>query len=56
MRSGSASERANLGRAAAIGAAQHGADVAINYAHSDGPAQSCVEAIEALGQGIWPYD
>ena len=39
-----------IGRAAAIGAAQHGADVAINYAHSDGPAQSCVEAIEALGQ------
>lgn len=39
-----------IGRAAAIGAAQHGADVVINYANSDGPAQTCVEAIEAIGQ------
>ncbi|MDE0948268.1 MAG: SDR family NAD(P)-dependent oxidoreductase, partial [Sphingobium sp.] len=39
-----------IGRAAAIGAAQHGADVAINYANSDGPAASCVAEIEALGQ------
>ena len=34
-----------IGRAAAIGAAQHGADVVINYAHSDGPAASCVAEI-----------
>ena len=39
-----------IGRAAAIGAARHGADVVINYAHSDGPAASCVAEIEALGQ------
>jgi L-rhamnose 1-dehydrogenase len=39
-----------IGRAAAIGAARHGAHVAINYASSDDKAQSCVEEIEALGQ------
>jgi len=39
-----------IGRAAAIGAAQHGADVAINYVSSDDKAQSCIAEIEALGQ------
>ncbi|QDX24621.1 SDR family oxidoreductase [Sphingomonas suaedae] len=39
-----------IGRAAAIGAARHGADVAINYASSDDKAASCVAEIEALGQ------
>jgi L-rhamnose 1-dehydrogenase len=39
-----------IGRAAAIGAAQHGANVAINYASSDDKAASCVAEIEALGQ------
>ncbi|HEY8604465.1 SDR family NAD(P)-dependent oxidoreductase [Tsuneonella suprasediminis] len=39
-----------IGRAAAIGAARHGADVAINYASSDDKARSCVAEIEALGQ------
>lgn len=39
-----------IGRAAAIGAARHGADVAINYASSDDKAHSCVAEIEALGQ------
>ena len=39
-----------IGRAIAIGAAEHGADVAINYARdSDGAAQ-CVAGIEALGR------
>ncbi|WP_439539111.1 SDR family NAD(P)-dependent oxidoreductase [Sphingomonas sp.] len=39
-----------IGRAAAIGAARHGANVAINYASSDDKAASCVAEIEALGQ------
>lgn len=39
-----------IGRAAAIGAAQHGANVAINYVASDDKAQSCVAEIEAMGQ------
>jgi L-rhamnose 1-dehydrogenase len=39
-----------IGRAAAIGAAQHGANVAINYASSDDKAASCVAEIEALGE------
>eukprot|EP01137_Pigoraptor_chileana_P021611 Opistho-2@6750 len=39
-----------IGRAAAIGAAKHGANVAINYASSDDKAASCVAEIEALGQ------
>lgn len=39
-----------IGRAAAIGAAQHGANVAINYASSDDKAASCIAEIEALGQ------
>lgn len=38
-----------IGRAAAIGAARHGARVAINYASSDAAAESCVAAIEAAG-------
>ncbi|WP_213982745.1 SDR family NAD(P)-dependent oxidoreductase, partial [Sphingomonas sp. dw_22] len=39
-----------IGRAAAIGAAQHGADVAINYHRDDEGAQSCVAEIEKLGR------
>jgi L-rhamnose 1-dehydrogenase len=39
-----------IGRAAAIGAAQHGADVAINYVSSDDKAASCIAEIEALGR------
>ncbi|RXZ29944.1 SDR family NAD(P)-dependent oxidoreductase [Sphingomonas desiccabilis] len=38
-----------IGRAAAIGAAQHGADVVINYHSRDEDAQSCIAAIEAAG-------
>jgi len=41
---------AGIGRAAAIGAARHGADVAINYHSDDAGAQSCVAEIEALGR------
>lgn len=41
---------AGIGRAAAIGAAQHGADVAINYSRDDAGAQSAIAEIEALGQ------
>lgn len=41
---------AGIGRAAAIGAATHGADVAINYHADDGGAQAVVTAIEALGR------
>src|SRR4051812_43544465 len=41
---------AGIGRAAAIGAARHGADVAINYHSDDAGAQSCVVEIEALGR------
>src|SRR3546814_4435994 len=39
-----------IGRAAAIGAAQHGSTVAINYASSDDKAASFIAEIEALGQ------
>lgn len=38
-----------IGRAIAIGAAQHGAVVAINYARDTAGAESCVAAIEAAG-------
>ena len=41
---------AGIGRAAAIGAARHGADVAINYLHDDTGAASCIAEIEALGR------
>jgi L-rhamnose 1-dehydrogenase len=40
---------AGIGRATAIAAARHGADVAINYIGEDGAAESCVAAIEAEG-------
>jgi L-rhamnose 1-dehydrogenase len=40
---------AGIGRATAIAAAAHGADVAINYLGDDAPAESCVAAIEAQG-------
>lgn len=39
-----------IGRAAAIGAAQAGADVAINYHSRDEDADACIAAIEATGQ------
>ena len=39
-----------IGRAAAIGAAQHGANVAINYHRDDAGAQGCVAEIERLGR------
>jgi len=38
-----------IGRAVAIGAARHGANVAINYLRDEEGARSCVEEIEALG-------
>jgi L-rhamnose 1-dehydrogenase len=38
-----------IGRAIAIGVAQHGAKVAINYARDVGGAESCVETIRAAG-------
>ena len=38
-----------IGRAIAIGAAQHGAKVGINYAGDDAAAHSCVAEIEAAG-------
>ena len=41
---------AGIGRAAAVGAARHGADVAINYLHDVAGAESAVAEIEALGQ------
>ena len=41
---------AGIGRAAAIGAARHGANVAINYLHDDAGAASCIAEIEALGR------
>lgn len=41
---------AGIGRAAAIGAARHGADVAINYNSHDEGARSCVAEIEAMGR------
>ena len=39
-----------IGRAIAIGAAEHGADLAINYARDSDGATSCVAAIESLGR------
>lgn len=39
-----------IGRAAAIGAAQAGADVVINYRSSDDEAAACIAAIEATGR------
>ena len=41
---------AGIGRAAAIGAAQAGADVAINYLDDRDGAASCIAAIEATGR------
>lgn len=41
---------AGIGRATAIEAARHGADVAINYLGHDEGARSAVAAIEALGR------
>lgn len=41
---------AGIGRAIAIGAARHGADVAINYSSNSAGAKSCVAEIEATGQ------
>ena len=41
---------AGIGRAAAIGAARHGADVAINFARDEAGAASAVAEIEALGR------
>jgi L-rhamnose 1-dehydrogenase len=41
---------AGIGRAAAIGAARHGADVAINYLGDPSGATSAVAEIEALGR------
>ncbi|KQN06981.1 SDR family NAD(P)-dependent oxidoreductase [Sphingomonas sp. Leaf25] len=39
-----------IGRAAAIGAAQAGANVVINYHSRDADADACIAAIEATGQ------
>jgi L-rhamnose 1-dehydrogenase len=41
---------AGIGRATAIAAARHGADVAINYVGDDEGARTCVAEIEALGR------
>jgi len=41
---------AGIGRAVAIGAARHGADVAINYHDDDDGARSAIAAIESLGR------
>ena len=41
---------AGIGRATAIAAARHGADVAINYVGDDESARSCIAAIEAEGR------
>ncbi|SFN86014.1 SDR family NAD(P)-dependent oxidoreductase [Sphingomonas sp. OK281] len=41
---------AGIGRATAIAAARHGADVAINFLGSEDEAASCVAAITALGR------
>lgn len=40
----------SIGRAIAIGFAREGADVAVNFAHDAGAAQSAVREIEALGR------
>jgi L-rhamnose 1-dehydrogenase len=39
-----------IGRAVAIGAAKHGANVAINYNSNDDAAQDCITEIKAFGQ------
>jgi len=39
-----------IGRAVAIGAARHGADVAINYFSDENGASACVAEIEAMGR------
>ena len=39
-----------IGRAAAIGCARHGANVAINYLNDEAGAASAVREIEALGR------
>lgn len=39
-----------IGRATAINAARHGADVAINYIGDETSADSCISEIEALGR------
>jgi len=41
---------AGIGRAIAVAAARHGADVAINFLGSEDDAASCVRAITALGR------
>jgi L-rhamnose 1-dehydrogenase len=41
---------AGIGRAAAIGAARHGADVAINFSRDVAGAEAAIAEIEALGQ------
>jgi NAD(P)-dependent dehydrogenase (short-subunit alcohol dehydrogenase family) len=43
-----------IGRAIAIGAAQHGADVAINFARDTDGAAQCIAGIEAAGQRVFP--
>jgi L-rhamnose 1-dehydrogenase len=42
-----------IGRAIAIGAAQHGARVGVNYAGDDAAALSCVAEIEAAGGQVF---
>jgi L-rhamnose 1-dehydrogenase len=39
-----------IGRAVAIGCAEHGADVAINFARDEAGAQACIEGIEKAGR------
>jgi L-rhamnose 1-dehydrogenase len=39
-----------IGRAVAIGAAEHGADVAINFARDEAGARACIQGIEAAGR------
>ncbi|MBP2274746.1 3-oxoacyl-[acyl-carrier-protein] reductase FabG [compost metagenome] len=41
---------AGIGRAAAVGAAREGADVAINFNSDDAGAAACIAEIEALGR------
>ncbi|WP_033072897.1 SDR family NAD(P)-dependent oxidoreductase [Sphingopyxis sp. MWB1] len=41
---------AGIGRAAAIGAARHGADVGINYSRDDAGAEAVIAEIESLGR------
>jgi len=47
---------AGIGRAAAIEAARHGADVAINYVGDPALARSCVAEIETLGRRVFAYE